>query len=241
MKYNYKKICLSLIITVCAALTLNFAPKVALAKEQIKNPSKTFQFSVPGREKFFITKNIGWKAEYDALGMFKEEMTLYKTIEGGKSWTLMADTNKLKTIPVSGDKTGMSFISSKKGWITANAPWEGKIGLLTTDNGGITWYNQKLSIPIKFKHTEINSYPPLILSTNDALLVTFAYLNDNLQHPLIYITHNAGGTWLPSADKTSGSSNEIKWKVINSAQRTLRVDYQSSAWAFEGEKWTKIK
>jgi hypothetical protein len=166
-------------------------------------------------------------------------MILYKTINGGRTWTLIADTNKLKTIPVSGNKTGMSFISKTKGWIAANAPWEGKIGLLTTDDGGVTWHDQKLIIPAKFKHGEIISYPPLVLSPSDGLLITFPYVNDNNPHLLIYTTHNGGKTWLPFADKTSGSSKGISWKALDKAQKTLSLNYQNTTWTFDGDKWLK--
>jgi hypothetical protein len=241
MKYNYKTICLALIITVGAIVALNFMFKPVLANPQLSKPSKGFQYSLPARDKFFISKDIGWKAVYDAQGMFKDEMTLYKTVNGGKSWVMIADTNKLKTIPLEGNKSGMSFISKTKGWITANAPWVGKIGLLTTDNGGVTWFSQKLTIPAKFKNTEINSYPPLILSPRDALFVTFAYLNDNTQHILIYTTHDGGKTWFPFVDKMKELPKGISWKVINRAQRKLSVEYQNNSWIFDGDNWTKDK
>lgn len=239
MGFGSKKIFISLIITISAVIALILIYNPIMAKITLAKSTKNIVFSLPARDKFFITKDIGWKASYDAQGMMKEDMILYKTINGGKSWVLIADTNKLKTIPLEGNKTGMSFISKTKGWIAANAPWEGKIGLSTTDNGGLTWHYQKLPIPAVFKHSEIISYPPIILSSLDGLLVTFPFINDVKHHVLIYATHDGGKTWLPFADKTKGSSIGITWNIINAAQRTLSVSYKNNSWSFDGENWIK--
>jgi hypothetical protein len=64
-------------------------------------------------------------------------------------------------------KSGIRFLNASKGWITANAPWQGKIGLYLTVDGGLYWKEQTVEVPAAFKESQLFVYPPLFLSNQE--------------------------------------------------------------------------
>jgi len=182
------------------------------------HPDSTESFSTPVNEEepvsqreetFFLNDQLGWKAEYSFYGMFREDMTLYKTADGGKTWTELSNSDKPESSLPGGVKSGIVFSSEKKGWITTNAPWQGKIGLYTTNDGGYSWKEQPMDVPAKFKESQLYVYPPLFVTADDGVLVTKPEQNSSL----IYLTDNGGQKWIPVVDKKKGSQYGISWSL----------------------------
>lgn len=188
------------------------------------------------KDLFFLNSAEGWKAYYEYIGMFREDMVLYRTKDGGRTWVEIADSKNIKSTLPGGVKTGMVFISSTKGWITSNAPWDGRVSLYTTLDGGITWSMEKIEVPNKFrKSAEIDSYPPLFFSPSIGILLTFP-LSDNKEY-LFYITNNGGKSWIPIADRSCGVINGIKWNY--KAAKIATVTYNNVEWTFETDTWVR--
>jgi hypothetical protein len=190
--------------------------------------------SSPSPNRFFLNSVIGWKATYKYWGMFHEDMVLYRTKNGGKTWTVIANSkNKGSTLP-GGAANGMSFISPVKGWITAYSPWEGSLHLYTTDDGGVTWHEQKPPVPKEFRYSDIISYAPLFFSNKDGLLFSKPYSEDDKQNILFYITHNGGQNWIPYVNKYIGTSGKIKWFFSRVDSKNNKVIYNNYIWIFSG-------
>lgn len=204
-----------------------------------QQPQKEYVPSIPSKTQFFINSDEGWKATYKFLGMSQENMILYRTKDGGKTWIEIANSTAQGSTLPGGTKSGMCFISSNRGWITTNSPSSGDIGLYTTMDGGVTWSKQNLQIPNKFKNSTIESFPPLFLSNSDGILLIFPYVNDsNSRDFLFYVTHDGGHSWLIT-NKDSGISNEIKWNLKKDNSGSYEIIYHNSTWIFEGDTWVK--
>lgn len=182
----------------------------------------------------FLNDKEGWKAVLDAQGMFKEDITLYKTEDGGSNWTKLTSTmDEAATIPLA-SKTGLIFTDSMNGWLTTEIPQEGYIGLYKTSDGGVTWKQQQLDIPKDYTHVMFGTYPPVFFSASDGILLSFAYGDgsaDQMKEQLVYVTHDGGNTW------TSVKENDDKvfqWSLQTNAQEGKQtgwtVIYNNTTW-----------
>jgi hypothetical protein len=160
-------------------------------------------------ETFFLNVRLGWKAEYRFYGMFREDMTLYRTTDGGETWAEIAGSDHPGSTLPGGVKSGIAFSSEKRGWITTNAPWQGKIGLYSSGDGGSTWQEQPMVVPAKFAEAQLYVYPPLFVTANEGVLVTMPESNSSL----IYVTDDGGQTWTPVVDQNEGSLSGIAWTL----------------------------
>ncbi|HEX2927550.1 MAG TPA: hypothetical protein VHP38_15055 [Ruminiclostridium sp.] len=211
-----------IILTGCSGnhVTSNSEPK-----SKVKNTYVTLS---PSKERFFVNSNEGWKAAYTPKGMFSEEMILYKTKDGGKTWTEIADSkNKESTLP-GGDKIGMSFVSLAKGWITVDTPWQGIVGLYMTSDGGVTWSQQKPHVPDEYQNSELHTVPPLFFSALKGVLLSFAS-EDNKRIPIFYITHDGGESWTPFTNKERGIFDGITCSIKSGTPEDIyEVAYENS-------------
>lgn len=189
------------------------------------SPNHTKIIIEDGSSSVFINSSEGWKADYMYIGMFNEEMVLYKTADGGKTWIKVSDSKASKGLP-SKAHSGFIFINSNIGWTTTQIPQSGYIGLFKTIDGGKTWNFEKLNIPIKFKEDMFMTDPPVFFSASDGILIT----NPVNSTELVFITHDGGETWTPFE---SGSDNNIlHWKleVSNNDYRRCVVTYKNEKW-----------
>lgn len=170
-------------------------------------------------ETFFLNNELGWKAVYHFQGMAREDMELYQTTNAGVDWKKIADSSQPSSTIPGGVKSGFLFTSETKGWMTTNAPWQGKIGLFQTDDGGISWSKVPLSIPDILANAQIRVAPPLFLSENLGILLTRP---DAADHTLLYITKDGGQSWKSFVDDTNNEYSGITWSV---SQGVMNVKY----------------
>lgn len=181
-------------------------------------------------EYIYISSKIGWKAELNAEGMFKESITLYKTEDGGKNWNRLTSTeDKNATIPLA-SKTGIIFTDSDHGWITTLIPKSGYIGLYRTTDGGVTWEEQDLTVPDKYSESEFTTYPPIFFTNKDGLLLSYGF--DSKTNQLVYVTHDGGDTW-----KQIGEQEDTIFQWSYTEQENTE---QASGWSisYDNKKWT---
>ncbi|HEX3076768.1 MAG TPA: hypothetical protein VHQ24_07900 [Lachnospiraceae bacterium] len=181
----------------------------------------------------YINSKEGWKASYEYIGMFKENVTLYKTEDSGISWSELTSTVKDNyTIPLSA-KSGMIFTDSKNGWITTEIPQPGYIGLYKTADGGATWEERTIVIPDVYSDIEFKTYPPVFFTLNDAILLSGTLEEDMEQ--LVYVTHDGGVSWTQVKEnddamfqwnyaKNSSDGNASGWKITYNGKTWRTVD-----------------
>jgi photosystem II stability/assembly factor-like uncharacterized protein len=94
----------------------------------------------------------------DGGAMGQDPVSLYRTADGGKHWSLAAATPPLARatdtaewgpgqIPRSCDKYGLTFPTASTGWISSTCNVGLENNLLVTSDGGTDWSDQSLPLP----------------------------------------------------------------------------------------------
>ena len=95
----------------------------------------------------FVDNNTGWVFVKIGTGQNGDEVGLYTTHDGGKSWTAMV-TSGSENLPLEGKKTGAVFRDTLEGWIGCENTAEHPDRVLWhTFDGGNSWYQQAVSSP----------------------------------------------------------------------------------------------
>ncbi|MEK4104287.1 hypothetical protein NST28_09425 [Paenibacillus sp. FSL R10-2791] len=181
----------------------------------------------------FLNKNIGWKVVYHFQGMSREDMELYATSDGGETWKEMGDSLQAGSTLPSGVKSGLTFVNEKEGWITTNAPWEGKVGLYKTMDGGVTWSEQTVTVPGELVNSQIYAYPPLFLTKDQGILITRPV---EKEHTLLFITIDGGQHWKSFLDDHMDQYVGIAWTLSESM---ATVKYAEKTWTLSMQNYGK--
>lgn len=134
--------------------------------------------------------NINWlllTSEPAAGQMMK---TLYKTGNNGYSWIRVNDVSQV----IDGYVTGISFRDDKNGWISATQHGAIMVPLYRTNDGGVSWSNQAISIPKGYKYG--NVYPPIFdeKDTKHGKL-NIEFVSDTERKTMEFKTTDGGETW----------------------------------------------
>jgi photosystem II stability/assembly factor-like uncharacterized protein len=194
------------------------------------NKTESASAEKPDRsEEYYLDETRGWRADYFFIGMHQESMTLYKTGDHGNTWIEIANSKKERSTLPGGVKSGIYFLTADKRWITSNAPWQGKVGLFKTADGGVSWSEQSLDVPKELGDSEIDSVPPFFFSESDGILITDPVPDD--QNQLFYITHDGGERWIPFFNEAKGSDQDITWDSEKKLDKWVyTVKFKDKTW-----------
>jgi photosystem II stability/assembly factor-like uncharacterized protein len=161
----------------------------------------------------FADNQHGWLMVFLGSGMMHAYVALYKTIDGGITWTDILDPSTDNDIQ-SFSKTGMVFVDPQTGWLTRDAQGvDAAPHIFRSTDSGVTW--TRLDLPATVDVSNLyDSYACGTYSPNafSALAVTIAMkCLDNstykIEKDYTYSTSDGGVTWqmyqLP-ADYTFG-------------------------------------
>jgi photosystem II stability/assembly factor-like uncharacterized protein len=98
----------------------------------------------------FLDSNNGWATLHQGVAMMHEMVALYGTTDGGKTWTHLSSASvegEAGKLPFSGDKSGLSFATKDRGFVTGYWPVPGSPYLFATTDGGRTWAQANLPLP----------------------------------------------------------------------------------------------
>jgi photosystem II stability/assembly factor-like uncharacterized protein len=98
-------------------------------------------------------------------------------------------------LPDSGQKSGMTFIDTNRGWVTGSIPMDNYLYLYNTSDGGSTWSEQAGPVPTDFGTVFTSTYPPVFFEQNGIMPVT---LVSNVINLVIYTSSDGGATWTPA-------------------------------------------
>jgi len=167
---------------------------------------------ISGADLEFPDPQNGWLAAYAPLGMSSDVTYLYRTMDGGQTWTALK-------MPLSGQVT---FIDGSTGWAVGGESRWTSDQLLRTQNGGSSWQPVSLDFPESYIETGYYLQEPAFLSHEIGVLpVRFYRDEDNNQLMGFYTTHNAGGAWSLTATlqeqdlNTFGRGSPIPWSAID--------------------------
>lgn len=126
-----------------------------------------------------------------ALGLM--EKWLYRTTDGGASWTRMGVlTDSIESYP-----TGMTFRDALNGWITSSNHGQESILTYRTADGGKHWHQEKLPVPPSLTgRAYSNSYPPVFSGAGAKQgLLPLEIVNNGVRSMVFYTTGDGGDSW----------------------------------------------
>jgi photosystem II stability/assembly factor-like uncharacterized protein len=152
----------------------------------------------------FINDANGFVLSGQPSGMFKHAVELYQTTDGGLTWTLQYTNNPLvpgtgTSLPFGGNKTGMAFRDTLRGWVSGESPVTGSPYLYKTVDGGLNWTQQTLPLPAAYVNGPMTASVPKFFNANDGVLPIWMTLGVGQRDLFIYVTRDGGNTWTRSA------------------------------------------
>jgi photosystem II stability/assembly factor-like uncharacterized protein len=125
-------------------------------------------------------------------------VAIFRTSDSGTTWSqvFINDPNASSSsdsLPFVGDKNGISALDANNGWVTGSQPSDNFIYVYSTQDGGITWTHQDLTLPIGYSNAMTDAYLPVFFGTRDAILPVRLYATDIGAE--FYISHDGGQNW----------------------------------------------
>lgn len=119
------------------------------------------------------------------------ERALYRTMDKGTKWEFLGYLTNV----LDGKINGITFISDKLGWITADYAGNTFVPIFRTINGGKTWENQVFAVLNGYKYGNVK--PPVFDANNPMNgTLTVEFVGDGDKKAVVeYQTTDAGQTW----------------------------------------------
>ena len=150
---------------------------------------------------YFPDDNTGFALQTIKIDNNLMSVAIYQTLDRGVTWTqvfIHAANADDKNLPITGIKTGMSFIDPSQGFIGLQAQ-ENSVGLYHAQDAGRTWTKEEISVPDDLGGTyQSTVLPPFFFygNTLDGVLpVDFQTADSDATTRVFYTTHDAGVTW----------------------------------------------
>lgn len=191
----------------------------------------------------FIDPSNGWMMAHQGVAMHHEVVTLLRTTDGGKTWSVASKTDprvfKPGEIPFAGHKTGFAFRNAEEGWITGYEPVDGTAYLLRTVDGGRTWERVSLMLPEAHKKSQLTTMQPVFFSASDGLIpVSFA---GNQMEMGFYVTHDGGKAWAVGSMLKSVGEYGLVWTFASITNGFATDGTQVYVTTNGGRNWTAVK
>ncbi|MGA2502780.1 MAG: YCF48-related protein [Anaerolineales bacterium] len=146
----------------------------------------------------FVDPWNGWEMARLSAGMSHEAVAIFRTSDGGTTWSqvLINDptaSGSSDSLPLTGDKNGITALDSNHGWVTGAQPSSDFIYIYNTQDGGTTWSHQNLSLPADYSGAMTSAALPVFFGPNQAVLPVLLFANNNGSD--FYVSQDSGQTW----------------------------------------------
>lgn len=154
----------------------------------------------------FLDASTGRALADRGAGAGSQAVELYQTSDDGATWVSVfhndpTQPDSSNSLPLSGIKSGMTFLDANTGWVTGSRPMDGDVYLFVTHDGGTSWAQQSLPLPAGYETYQYMSQAPVFFG-NDGFLPLMIYLSSTIDFTF-YTTHDGGATW--SGDPTDAN------------------------------------
>ena len=104
------------------------------------------EFFKPSDIDFSDTQH-GWIMIHVGNGMMHDYVTIFNTIDGGKSWNKVVDPTQ-QSLPQGCYKNGIVFLDASAGWVAGDCQGvQSGVYFYKTNDSGQTWTTQTLPAP----------------------------------------------------------------------------------------------
>lgn len=143
----------------------------------------------------FLDSNKGRALADRGATAGSESVELFQTADGGAAWTSVfhddpGQAGSSDSLPLAGIKNGMTFRDTQTGWVTGSLPAAGEVYLYITQDGGISWSQQNVSLPAGFQAYQYLTQAPVFFG-NVGILPLTIYQPDGTG--LTFFTSQDGG------------------------------------------------
>ncbi len=160
----------------------------------------------------FLDATNGWAITSLGAGAGSMALAISRTNDGGVTWTRVfvndpTVAGSSDSLPLSGMKTGFTFLDPNHGWIGGMEPVNDLIYLYSSSDGGATWAFQDVSLPSGYAGAQTIAISPHFFGTAEGVLPV-GLISDPMA-VVLYLTHDGGLTWNPSTPVASGGQVSI--------------------------------
>lgn len=152
----------------------------------------------------FINTRDGWVLSNEVAAAGSMEVDIYRSTDGGATWTKVERTrvdDQRSGLPFAGDKTGITFLTTTRGWVTGAIAADDWMYLYVTNDGGRTWRQQRLPVPPRVTpHWNDWTMPPTFFTPRAGVLPVFYSIRNNAHREIaavmvFYVTQDGGMIW----------------------------------------------
>ncbi len=153
----------------------------------------------------FRDANNGWLMSILGAGMSHSYIAIYKTSDGGATWTLIVSPDK-DNVPMGCGKSGLWFRDATHGLLAGDCGGVMKgLYLYQTSDGGATWSLVNLPAPAGLADAFTRDgnacgadAPQFFDAQNGVLVVQCTDYNSSKYFRWVYVTKNGGASWTSS-------------------------------------------
>lgn len=198
----------------------------------------------------FINAQDGWIVFNSPGPGASADITIFRTIDGGNSWTFVSQSgNGVSQLPNGFDNWTLGFLNTSTGWACAGYSNLSPSLFYITHDGGKSWKQISLALPAGKPSVKLWVLPPTFFSSNDGLLPVLYYVNAHDEGLILYATHDGGTTWsqskpLPADIYQSGLTIETQaaLSLVNMHTTWVAANFGASVYTTsdEGQHWISI-
>ncbi|MDP2977075.1 MAG: hypothetical protein Q8N45_12795, partial [Anaerolineales bacterium] len=149
----------------------------------------------------FLDAQNGWMLAALGAGAGSEAVAVFQSTDAGATWSRVCVNDPTlpgfsDSLPLSGQKSGMTFLDATHGWVTGSVPMDGYVYLFKTQDGGHSWAHQDASLPGGFETAMTSADAQRFYTSLDGIFHLGLYAA--IPATVFYVTQDGGATWTPT-------------------------------------------
>ena len=167
----------------------------------------TAQVPFGGGSLYFIDAMNGWDLVGLNAAMSHEAVAIFRTSDGGATWTRLLVNDPgvagyTDSLPLVGDKNGITALDASHLWVTGSQPSSDFVYVYISQDGGVSWAHQDLSIPEAYAGAMTGTNQPVFFNGSAGVLPVLLFANNNGTD--FYVSHDGGQTWSATTPVAQG-------------------------------------
>jgi photosystem II stability/assembly factor-like uncharacterized protein len=173
----------------------------------------------------FVDQRNGWVSVQTSSRMYRAHYFLFRTTDGGATWTRLPQPPKVQRAVLSSPTRGWAVVTGRAA--ATSGQGRGSPGLYTTTDAGRQWRRVGLTPPPSLRGTSVHlREPPTFKTPRDGYLPVefFARQEGRPRLPAVgfYVTADGGTTWSPRYVPVAEEDEEYGLVALAAAgQRTM--------------------